>query len=118
MGKIGVVGDDSYDATVANGNIVVIFGSPNCPHCRVLEATVEQLMDYFQDVVFVKYDTSRSFAVLSRFGVRYIPQVFYYKGGQKYAAARPGNMTSDQLILALNSVYRVHTVVKEQARLV
>jgi thioredoxin 1 len=84
--KILQVTDDSFTATIekAEGLAIVDFWAAWCGPCRIVGPIVDQLaVDYADRGLTVgKLDVDENPKVTSRFGVRSIPSILFFKHGQ------------------------------------
>ena len=62
---------------------VVDFWAPWCGPCRMIAPVIEELAsEYTGRVKFVKVNTDDNFESSSRYGIRGIPTIGFFKGGQ------------------------------------
>ena len=80
------VTDDDFDQEVLRAELPVLvdFWAEWCGPCHALEPVVEELAkEYDGKVKFVKMDTEQNFDVRARYGVRSLPTLLVFKGGQQ-----------------------------------
>ena len=85
MPKPAEVSDASFESEVLKSEIPVLvdFWAPWCGPCRMVAPIVEELADeYNGKVKFVKLNTDDNVATASRYGIRSIPTLLVFKGGQ------------------------------------
>ena len=80
------VTDDDFDEEVLRAELPVLvdFWAHWCGPCHALEPVVEELAkEYDGKVKFVKMDTEQNFDVPARYGIRSLPTLLVFKGGQQ-----------------------------------
>ena len=80
------VTDDDFDQEVLRAELPVLvdFWAEWCGPCHALEPVVEELAEeYGGKVKFVKMDTEQNFDVPARYGIRSLPTLLVFKGGQQ-----------------------------------
>ena len=80
------VTDDDFDQEVLRAELPVLvdFWAEWCGPCHALEPVVEELAkEYDGKVKFVKMDTEQNFDIPARYGIRSLPTLLVFKGGQQ-----------------------------------
>jgi thioredoxin 1 len=85
MAKPREVSDATFQKEVIQSQrpVLVDFWAPWCGPCRMVAPIVEELAEeYDGKVEFVKLNTDDNPATASQFGIRSIPTLLVFKGGQ------------------------------------
>ena len=80
------VTDDDFDQEVLRAELPVLvdFWAEWCGPCHALEPVVEELAkEYDGQVKFVKMDTEQNFDIPARYGIRSLPTLLVFTGGQQ-----------------------------------
>ena len=84
--KMLTLTDDTFTESIerADGLAMVDFWAEWCGPCRLVGPIVEELADEYSDqgVVVGKLDVDSNPKVTSRFGIRSIPAILFFKDGQ------------------------------------
>lgn len=77
--------DESFDERVRalDGPILVDFWAPWCAPCKVLAATLDELVGELAGVAhFARVNVDESGDLVNRFGIRSVPTLIVFKGGK------------------------------------
>lgn len=105
-GQVLELDDAGFDNVVSRSSIPVMvdFFSPTCGPCRTLAPVIENLAQLYAGRVHIaKLDTSRYQIAASRFQVRGVPTLIFFKDG-KVADQSVGALPQSQIEQKLNSL--------------
>jgi thioredoxin 1 len=85
MGNILEVTDDSFDSEIINSDIpaMVDFWAEWCGPCKMVGPVVEELAgEYTGKIKMAKMDVDKNRQTPAKFGIRNIPTLILFKGGE------------------------------------
>ena len=102
MGKAIVLNDANFDETINSDKPVLVdFWAEWCGPCKMIGPVVEELAgDYDGKAVIGKLNVDENPNVTARFGIRSIPTLLVFKGGQivdKQVGAVPKSVLAQKL---------------------
>ena len=103
MGDLLHVTDENFDKEIIASDIpaIVEFWAEWCGPCKMVAPAVEQLAEEYKGKVKVaKMDVDQNRATPARFGIRNIPTLMLFKGGevaQVIVGAQPKNYIESEL---------------------
>lgn len=102
MGKAIVLTDANFDEVINSGKPVLVdFWAEWCGPCKMIGPVVEELAgDYEGKAVVAKLNVDENPTVTAKFGVRNIPTLLVFKGGQvvdKQIGAVPKSVLNQKL---------------------
>ncbi len=78
------VTSSTWDETVMNATepVFVDFWAEWCGPCRIVSPLVEELAEKFSGMKFAKLNVDQNPEIADRYGIRGIPTLMIFKGGQ------------------------------------
>jgi thioredoxin 1 len=80
------VTDASFNQEVLESELPVLvdFWAPWCGPCRMVAPVLEEIAEQFKDQIkVVKLNTDENPSIASQYGIRSIPTLMIFKGGQR-----------------------------------
>jgi thioredoxin 1 len=106
MASVQAVGDDSFEREVLQSTtpVLIDFWAPWCAPCRAIAPIVEELaQEYAGKLKVLKMNVDENPGVPSRYGVRGIPNLIIFKGGEVKEQI-VGAVPKAQLVKAITTV--------------
>ena len=102
MGKTIILTDSNFDEVINSGKPVLVdFWAEWCGPCKMIGPVVEELAgDYDGRAVVAKLNVDENPQTTAKFGVRSIPTLLVFKGGQivdKQVGAVPKSVLNQKL---------------------
>ncbi|MFQ6010922.1 MAG: thioredoxin [Nitrososphaerales archaeon] len=99
------VTSSTWDETVmkAAEPVFVDFWAEWCGPCKIVSPLVEELSEKFSGMKFTKLDVDQNPEIADRYGIRGIPTLMIFKGGQ-IANQTVGAAPKDALVQQIESV--------------
>ena len=103
MADLLEVTDENFDAEIVNSDLpaVVDFWAEWCGPCRMVGPVVQELAeDYKGKIKVAKMDVDQNRQTPARFGIRNIPTLILFKGGevaQTIVGAQPKSAIEEEL---------------------
>jgi thioredoxin 1 len=102
MGKTLILTDSNFDEVINSGKPVLVdFWAEWCGPCKMIGPVVEELAgDYDGRAVVAKLNVDENPETTAKFGVRSIPTLLVFKGGQivdKQVGAVPKSVLNQKL---------------------
>ena len=95
----------SFDQAVEEAYIVVVdFYSDKCGPCKKLAPRIRELAKELPNVKFMKVDTTKNGALVTKYVIRSIPQLLFFKNGDLQEARVYGDQTKDTIKKAINKL--------------
>jgi thioredoxin 1 len=85
MAKLNEVNDGQFESEVLKAEVPVLvdFWAPWCAPCFMVEPIVEELAgEYGDKVKFLRMNTDNNINTATHYGIRAIPTLLVFKGGQ------------------------------------
>ena len=103
MADILEVTDENFDDEIMNADTpaIVDFWAEWCGPCKMVGPVIEELAkDYQGKIKVAKMDVDQNRATPARFGIRNIPTLIFFKGGdvaQTIIGAQPKSAIEDEM---------------------
>jgi thioredoxin 1 len=100
------VNDSNFDEIVLKSDkpVMVDFWAEWCGPCRMIAPSIEEISkDYTGKVIVAKCDVDNSPGVASKFGIRNIPTVLFFKNGM-VADKQVGAVPKSNFIKKINNL--------------
>jgi len=84
MAVVELTKDNFEQVVTSNGTVIIDYWAPWCGPCRMIAPVIDELAkDYAGKITCCKVNTDESPNVASTYGIRSIPTVLIFKGGEK-----------------------------------
>lgn len=102
---VELASEDQFNQLMAQGNVVVDFYAVWCGPCKALAPVIHDLAQVNKNVTFIKINTESFPALSSKYGVKSIPTLIFFKDGQKLEISK-GSMNKGSLQAKLDSLFK------------
>ncbi|TLD87529.1 thioredoxin [Helicobacter sp. MIT 05-5294] len=76
--------EENFDEIIKEGVVMVDFWAPWCGPCRMIAPVIDSLAtQYAGKAKICKVNTDEQQELATKFGIRSIPTIFFYKNGEK-----------------------------------
>lgn len=76
--------EQNFDEIIKEGVVMVDFWAPWCGPCRMIAPVIDNLATQYEGKAKVcKVNTDEQQDLATKFGIRSIPTIFFYKNGEK-----------------------------------
>lgn len=96
--------DETFDESTSDGKVIVDFWAEWCGPCKQLAPVYKELSEEFDDIEFTKLNVEEHQDVASSRGVRGIPTLVFFEGGEEVGRAQ-GFMPKDALKKKITSMF-------------
>jgi thioredoxin len=96
--------ESEFTRTIKQGNIVIDFYADWCGPCKRLGPVIGDLAKEFNNVKFVKVNIDTASSISSRYNVRSIPTLIFFKNGKEVKKVN-GYQSKSELRSILKSVF-------------
>jgi len=87
---------DNFDKLITeNAKVVVDFYAPWCGHCVTMKPLFESLGKGMNNVLFITVNVDTFSSLASKYGVRSIPQLTFFKDGKVIATEHGGKSKTE-----------------------
>ena len=84
MGKYFDLTEANFEEKTSKGVALVDFWAPWCGPCRMIAPVIDKLAaDYAGKAKICKVNTDEQQELASKFGIRSIPTIYFFKNGEK-----------------------------------
>lgn len=93
-----------FNSLIAQGNVVVDFYAVWCGPCKALAPVIHNLAQKNKDITFVKVNTESFSGLSSKYHVRSLPTLIFFKNGQKVETLK-GSMSEAKFGTELKRIF-------------
>jgi len=102
---VKLTSEAEFNQLIAQGNVVVDFFAEWCGPCKQLSPVIDQIAQENSNITFIKVNVDNFSSLSSKYNVKGIPTLIFFKNGQKVDKSS-GAQSKSSLQSKLNGLFR------------